>query len=93
MQWNVDYRFRVCANRHCADDASQELSGLFSPSAHFTPRRLEQALAIEASVAAPPAVKAFGLTSTDGQFATLIVVGLASLSFLLAFLLQLFLIE
>ncbi|KAL2085278.1 hypothetical protein ACEWY4_018598 [Coilia grayii] len=92
LQWNTDYRFRVCANRHCADTL-QELSGTCSPSAHFTPRRLEQISAAEASATAPPSVKAFGVTSTDGQFATLIVVGLASMSFLLAFLLQLFLME
>ncbi|XP_062377150.1 fibronectin type III domain-containing protein 3B [Sardina pilchardus] len=95
LQWNTDYRLRVCASRHCPDTA-QELSGALSPSAHFTPRRLEPALASDAAAAAaatPPAVKAFGVTSTDGQFATLIVVGLSSLSFLLAFLLQLFLME
>uniref|UniRef100_A0AAY4EYI2 Fibronectin type-III domain-containing protein n=1 Tax=Denticeps clupeoides TaxID=299321 RepID=A0AAY4EYI2_9TELE len=92
LQWNTDYRFRVCVCRRSAD-ASQELCGSFSPASHFTPCRSDLALAVETSSASAPAAKAFGIASTDGQFATMMVVGLAFLSFLMAFILQFFLVE
>ncbi|XP_073686685.1 fibronectin type III domain-containing protein 3B [Garra rufa] len=84
LQWNSDYRVRVFACRRCADTL-QELCGSFSPSAHFNLRRSDATLAVEADVTRVPMSK----TLTDEQFASLIVFGVASLSVLIAFLLQL----
>ncbi|CAM4723100.1 unnamed protein product [Leuciscus chuanchicus] len=84
LQWNTDYRVRVFACRRCAD-THQELLGSFSPSAHFNLRRSDATLAVEPDVTRVP----MGKTLTDEQFAGLIVFGVASLSVLMAFLLQL----
>ncbi|XDV47650.1 hypothetical protein PO909_017225 [Leuciscus waleckii] len=84
LQWNTDYRVRVFACRRCAD-THQELFGSFSPSAHFNLRRSDATLAVEPDVTRVP----MGKTLTDEQFAGLIVFGVASLSVLMAFLLQL----
>uniref|UniRef100_A0A8C1U9K5 Fibronectin type III domain containing 3Bb n=1 Tax=Cyprinus carpio TaxID=7962 RepID=A0A8C1U9K5_CYPCA len=84
LQWNTDYRVRVFACRRCADTL-QELCGSFSPSAHFNLRRSDATLAVEADVTRVP----MGSTLTDEQFAGLMVFGVASLSVLMAFLLQL----
>nr|XP_055037970.1 fibronectin type III domain-containing protein 3B isoform X2 [Misgurnus anguillicaudatus] len=84
LQWNTDYRLRVFACRRCTD-THQELCGAFSPSAHFTPQRSDATLTVEADVTRVP----MGRTLTDEQFASLIVFGVASLSVLIAFLLQL----
>uniref|UniRef100_A0A8C1FZK1 Fibronectin type III domain containing 3Bb n=1 Tax=Cyprinus carpio TaxID=7962 RepID=A0A8C1FZK1_CYPCA len=83
LQWNTDYRVRVFACRRCADTL-QELCGSFSPSAHFNLRRSDATLAVEADVTRVP----MGSTLTDEQFAGLMVFGVASLSVLMAFLLQ-----
>uniref|UniRef100_A0A8C1VWP9 Fibronectin type III domain containing 3Bb n=1 Tax=Cyprinus carpio TaxID=7962 RepID=A0A8C1VWP9_CYPCA len=84
LQWNTDYRMRVFACRRCVDTL-QELCGSFSPSAHFNLRRSDATLAVEADITRVP----MGKTLTDEQFAGLIVFGVASLSVLMAFLLQL----
>ncbi|XP_056105094.1 fibronectin type III domain-containing protein 3B [Rhinichthys klamathensis goyatoka] len=84
LQWNTDYRVRVFACRRCAD-THQELFGSFSPSAHFNLRRSDATLAVEADVTRVP----MGKTFTDEQFAGLIVFGVATLSVVMAFLLQL----
>uniref|UniRef100_A0A9J8B2R8 Fibronectin type III domain containing 3B n=1 Tax=Cyprinus carpio carpio TaxID=630221 RepID=A0A9J8B2R8_CYPCA len=84
LQWNTDYRVRVFACRRCVDTL-QELCGSFSPSAHFNLRRSDATLAVEADITRVP----MGKTLTDEQFAGLIVFGVASLSVLMAFLLQL----
>ncbi|KAI2648913.1 Fibronectin type III domain-containing protein 3B [Labeo rohita] len=84
LQWNTDYRVRVFACRRCADTL-QELCGSFSPPAHFNLRRSDATLAVEVDVTRVPT----GRTLTDEQFASLIVFGVASLSVLIAFLLQL----
>uniref|UniRef100_A0A673MU62 Fibronectin type III domain-containing protein 3B-like n=1 Tax=Sinocyclocheilus rhinocerous TaxID=307959 RepID=A0A673MU62_9TELE len=84
LQWNTDYRVRVFACRRCADTL-QELCGSFGPSAHFNLRRSDATLAVEADVTRVP----MGNTLTDEQFAGLMVFGVASLSVLMAFLLQL----
>uniref|UniRef100_A0A672QI67 Fibronectin type III domain containing 3B n=1 Tax=Sinocyclocheilus grahami TaxID=75366 RepID=A0A672QI67_SINGR len=84
LQWNTDYRVRVFACRRCVDTL-QELCGSFSPSAHFNLRRSDATLAEEADITRVP----MGKTLSDEQFAGLIVFGVASLSVLMAFLLQL----
>uniref|UniRef100_A0A671SMH1 Fibronectin type III domain-containing protein 3B-like n=1 Tax=Sinocyclocheilus anshuiensis TaxID=1608454 RepID=A0A671SMH1_9TELE len=84
LQWNTDYRVRVFACRRCADTL-QELWGSFGPSAHFNLRRSDATLAVEADVTRV----SMGNTLTDEQFAGLMVFGVASLSVLMAFLLQL----
>uniref|UniRef100_A0A673MY14 Fibronectin type III domain-containing protein 3B-like n=1 Tax=Sinocyclocheilus rhinocerous TaxID=307959 RepID=A0A673MY14_9TELE len=84
LQWNTDYRVRVFACRRCVDTL-QELCGSFSPSAHFNLRRSDATLAVEADITRVP----IGKTLSDEQFAGLIVFGVASLSVLMAFLLQL----
>ncbi|XP_067290476.1 fibronectin type III domain-containing protein 3B isoform X2 [Pseudorasbora parva] len=84
LQWSTDYRVRVFACRRCAD-THQELFGSFSPSAHINLRRSDATLAVEADVPRVP----MGNSLTDEQFAGLIVFGVASLSVLMAFLLQL----
>uniref|UniRef100_A0A672KU60 Fibronectin type III domain containing 3B n=1 Tax=Sinocyclocheilus grahami TaxID=75366 RepID=A0A672KU60_SINGR len=84
LQWNTDYRVRVFACRRCADTL-QELCGSFGPSAHFNLRRSDATLAVEADVTRVP----MGNTLTDEQFVGLMVFGVASLSVLMAFLLQL----
>ncbi|XP_042570436.1 fibronectin type III domain-containing protein 3B-like [Cyprinus carpio] len=84
LQWNTDYRVRVFACRRCVDTL-QELCGSFSPSAHFNLRRPDATLGVEADITRVP----MGKTLTDEQFAGLIVFGVASLSVLMAFLLQL----
>ncbi|KAJ8409625.1 hypothetical protein AAFF_G00230260 [Aldrovandia affinis] len=87
LQGNMDYRFRVCACRRCLDTA-QELCGPLSPSSLFTLRRTE--LALPGEPGAAHADKALGLISSDEQFAALIVLGFATLSILMAFILQYF---
>ncbi|XP_035278522.1 fibronectin type III domain containing 3Ba isoform X1 [Anguilla anguilla] len=87
LQNNMDYRFRVCACRRCADTA-QELCGPLSPSSLFTLRRTELALPGEPGAANADA--ALGMMASDEQFAALIVLGFATLSILMAFILQYF---
>uniref|UniRef100_A0A671QA92 Fibronectin type III domain-containing protein 3B-like n=1 Tax=Sinocyclocheilus anshuiensis TaxID=1608454 RepID=A0A671QA92_9TELE len=84
LQWNTDYRVRVFACRRCVDTL-QDLCGSFSPSTHFNLRRSDATLAVEADITRVP----MGKTLSDEQFAGLIVFGVASLSVLMAFLLQL----
>ncbi|XP_066502960.1 fibronectin type III domain-containing protein 3B isoform X2 [Hoplias malabaricus] len=84
LQWNTDYRLRVLVCRRCSD-TSQELCGSFSPSAHFSPRRSNSSPTLEPSSISTSTPKAL----TDEQFASLIVLGVASLSILIAYLLQL----
>uniref|UniRef100_A0AAY5EE10 Fibronectin type-III domain-containing protein n=1 Tax=Electrophorus electricus TaxID=8005 RepID=A0AAY5EE10_ELEEL len=84
LQWNSDYRIRVLACRRCLD-TSQELCGSFSPSTYFSPRRSPSASAGGAAVAGAASTR--GLT--DEQFASLIVLGVASFSIFIAYLLQL----
>ncbi|XP_051971307.1 fibronectin type III domain-containing protein 3B [Xyrauchen texanus] len=84
LQWNTDYRVRVFACRRCADTL-QELCGSYSTSTHFTPRRSDTTLVVEPDITRVP----MGKTLSDEQFASLIVFGVASLSVLMAFLLQL----
>lgn len=84
LQWNTDYRVRVFACRRCSDSL-QELCGSFSPSALFSLRRTDTTLAVEADVNKSTISRSL----SDEQFAGLIVFGVASLSVLIAFLLQL----
>ncbi|XP_030624730.1 fibronectin type III domain-containing protein 3B isoform X2 [Chanos chanos] len=92
LQWNTDYRLRVCVCRRCSD-TSQEMFGSFSPSAYFSPRRSDMVLPMEPGTVSVPGGKAFGLVSSDERFATLIVLGVVALSILTASLLKLFLME
>ncbi|XP_028650541.2 fibronectin type III domain containing 3Ba [Erpetoichthys calabaricus] len=87
LQCNVDYRFRVCVCRRCAD-TTQELTGPFSPSSLFTLQR--NVLEMTGNLTAADHSKAKSLISSDEQCAALIVVGFASLSILIAFILQYF---
>uniref|UniRef100_A0A8C9WKE9 Fibronectin type III domain containing 3Ba n=1 Tax=Scleropages formosus TaxID=113540 RepID=A0A8C9WKE9_SCLFO len=87
LQASTDYRFRVCVCRRC-QDSGQELCGPPSPPSLLTLRRCEPVAAGEPDPA--HAAKALGLISSDEQFATLIVLGFASLSILIAFILQYF---
>ncbi|XP_058890569.1 fibronectin type III domain-containing protein 3B-like isoform X2 [Acipenser ruthenus] len=87
LQFNMDYRFRVCVCRRCTD-TTQELTGAFSPSTLFTLRRNELALAGE--LGATDNTKSKSMMPTDEQFAAIIVVGFATLSILIAFILQYF---
>ncbi|XP_066565011.1 fibronectin type III domain containing 3Ba isoform X2 [Amia ocellicauda] len=87
LQCNVDYRFRVCVCRRCLD-STQELCGPYSPSTFFTLRRSE--LALPGEMGAADSSKSKSLISTDEQFAALIVLGFATLSILIAFILQYF---
>ncbi|XP_062841203.1 fibronectin type III domain-containing protein 3B isoform X2 [Trichomycterus rosablanca] len=85
LQWNTDHRLRVFVCRRCAD-TSQELCGAFSPSTHFSPRRSNTSVsAVEAGSVNSSSRK----NLTDEQFASLIVLGVASLSIFMAYLLQL----
>uniref|UniRef100_A0AAR2IL91 Fibronectin type-III domain-containing protein n=1 Tax=Pygocentrus nattereri TaxID=42514 RepID=A0AAR2IL91_PYGNA len=84
LQWNTDYRLRVFVCRRCSD-TSQELCGSFSPSTHFSPRRSNTTVAVEPGTVSTSTPKAL----TDEQFASLIVLGVASLSIFIAYLLQL----
>ncbi|XP_061099120.1 fibronectin type III domain containing 3Ba isoform X2 [Conger conger] len=87
LQNNMDYRVRVCACRRCADTA-QELCGPLSPSSLFTLRRTELAVPGEPGTASTDLAR--GIISSDEQFAALIVLGFATLSILMAFILQYF---
>ncbi|CAM4715851.1 fibronectin type III domain-containing protein 3B isoform X1 [Lepidochelys kempii] len=87
LQTNTDYRFRVCVCRRCLD-TSQELSGPFSPSVAFMLQQREIMLTGELGSIDDPKIKSMMLT--DGQWATLIVIGFAFLSILFAFILQYF---
>lgn len=84
LQWNTDYRLRVFVCRRCAD-TSQELCGSFSPSTHFCPRRAVSSLSVDAG----SVTSSSGKKLTDEQFASIIVVGVASLSIFIAYLLHL----
>uniref|UniRef100_A0A8B9HSY7 Fibronectin type III domain containing 3Bb n=1 Tax=Astyanax mexicanus TaxID=7994 RepID=A0A8B9HSY7_ASTMX len=84
LQWNTDYRLRVFVCRRCSD-TSQELCGPFSPSTHFSPRRTNTAVALEPGSVSTSTPKAL----TDEQFASLIVLGVAGASIIIAYLLQL----
>ncbi|TUZ06965.1 Fibronectin type III domain-containing protein 3B [Bagarius yarrelli] len=84
LQWNTDYRLRVFVCRRCADTA-QELCGSFSPSTYFSPRRVVSSLSMDTSACTSTSAKKL----TDEQYACIIVVGVASFSVLMAYLLQL----
>ncbi|KAM9436332.1 fibronectin type III domain-containing protein 3B [Clarias gariepinus] len=84
LQWNTDYRLRVFVCRRCAD-TSQELCGSFSPSTHFCPRRTVSPLSVDTVSVASSS----GKKLTDEQFASIIVVGVASVSIFIAYLLHL----
>ncbi|XP_043558530.1 fibronectin type III domain containing 3Ba isoform X1 [Chiloscyllium plagiosum] len=90
LQTNTDYRFRVCACRRC-QDMSQELTGPFSPSAIFTLRRKESPPTSELRTA--ELAKMRSVMPSDEQFAALILVGFASLSIFIAFVLQYFIMK
>ncbi|XP_069053504.1 fibronectin type III domain containing 3Ba [Lepisosteus oculatus] len=87
LQCNVDYRFRVCVCRRCLD-TTQELCGPYSPSTFFTLRRSE--VGVSGGLGNTDGSKSKGIISTDEQFAALIVLGFATLSILIAFILQYF---
>ncbi|XP_036378358.1 fibronectin type III domain-containing protein 3B-like [Megalops cyprinoides] len=89
LQCNAEYRFRVCVCRRCGD-GSQELCGPYSPASLFSLRRAEPALLGEPGGGATDAGKVHGVISSDEQFATIIVLGFASLSIFMAFILQYF---
>ncbi|XP_076868311.1 LOW QUALITY PROTEIN: fibronectin type III domain-containing protein 3B [Brachyhypopomus gauderio] len=84
LQWNTDYRARVFVCRRCSD-TTQELCGSLSTSTCFSPRRSTSTSAGEVTLAS--AAVSGGLT--DEQFAGLIVLGVASFSIFIAYLLQL----
>ncbi|KAL1022016.1 hypothetical protein UPYG_G00021100 [Umbra pygmaea] len=90
LQGNTDYRFRVCACRHC-QDTNQELCGPLSPSSLFTLRRQEQQSLGETS--AVEKGKGAGLISSDERFAAVIVCVFACVSILMACLLQYFVMK
>nr|XP_033814966.1 fibronectin type III domain-containing protein 3B [Geotrypetes seraphini]XP_033814967.1 fibronectin type III domain-containing protein 3B [Geotrypetes seraphini]XP_033814968.1 fibronectin type III domain-containing protein 3B [Geotrypetes seraphini]XP_033814969.1 fibronectin type III domain-containing protein 3B [Geotrypetes seraphini]XP_033814971.1 fibronectin type III domain-containing protein 3B [Geotrypetes seraphini] len=87
LQANTEYRFRVCVCRRCLD-TSQELSGPFSPSVVFMPRRNEPLLT--GDLASLEDSKLKNMMPSDEQFAALIIVGFATLSIFFAFILQYF---
>ncbi|KAG7487384.1 hypothetical protein MATL_G00022640 [Megalops atlanticus] len=89
LQCNAEYRFRVCVCRRCGN-GGQELCGPYSPASLFSLRRAEPALLAELGGAAADAGKVHGVISSDEQFATIIVLGFASLSIFMAFILQYF---
>ncbi|XP_029470928.1 fibronectin type III domain-containing protein 3B isoform X2 [Rhinatrema bivittatum] len=87
LQTNTEYRFRICACRRCLD-TSQELSGPFSPSVVFLPKRNEPLLASDPGNLEDSKLKR--MMPSDEQFAAVIVVGFATLSIFFAFILQYF---
>ncbi|XP_042195142.1 LOW QUALITY PROTEIN: fibronectin type III domain-containing protein 3B-like [Callorhinchus milii] len=91
LQASTDYRFRVCACRRCLDTA-HELSGPFSPSAVFTVRRRDSAVRGEGGGGSEVA-KVRSMMPSDEQFAALILTGFATLSILIAFVLQYFIMK
>lgn len=87
LQWNTDYRLRVVVCRRCSD-TQQELSGSFSPPTHFSPRRSSAPVTLEAG-STNPSSSSSRKNLSDEQFASLIVLAVASLSVFVAYLLQL----
>ncbi|XP_051556139.1 fibronectin type III domain-containing protein 3B-like isoform X1 [Myxocyprinus asiaticus] len=87
LQNNTDYRFRVYVCRRC-HDSTQELCGPLSPSSHFTLRRTE--LALPGDLSSMETSKPTGMFATDERFAAVLVGAFAALSFLIAFVVEIF---
>uniref|UniRef100_A0A4W6C3J8 Fibronectin type-III domain-containing protein 3A n=1 Tax=Lates calcarifer TaxID=8187 RepID=A0A4W6C3J8_LATCA len=94
LQPSSDYRFRVCAIRHCQD--APELSGPYSPTVTLSPQRNEVAVgggaAGSGSRAGTESSRA-RRSLTDEQCAFLLLMVFAVIAILIAFVIQYFVIK